>query len=180
VEGNRRLEWAADVVEIQQLAYRYAIAADSKNIELMASLYVEGVEEDGKPPRTREQLRTRFANSFSRSPMTILNVGTHLVEPDPNDPDRAKGTVYCRCEAEFNNAWLIQQICYLDEYLREGGRWRFWTRKHLLFYGANLGQSPLDLPPSDAAELTDGKGSMPQRWESYREFWRQYPDQKHY
>ena len=32
----------------------------------------------------------------------------------------------------------------------------------------------------DAAELTDGKGSMPQLWPSYRKFWERFPDRPHY
>jgi len=146
----QRLEWAADVIEIQQLAYRYAIAADSKDPAMMVSLFASNPVLGG-PPMTRVELVARFSNSFSHSPQCILNVGNHLVEADADDPDRAKGTVYCRCEAEWNGKWLVQQIVYFDTYIRENGTWRFHTRKHLLFYGAELGQSPIGLPPSDAA-----------------------------
>jgi len=179
VGQNKRLEWAADVVEIQQLAFRYAICADSKDPEGMASLFARDAKL-GDVSLTRDELVERFANSFSQSPICILNVGNHLVETHPDDPDRAKGTVYCRCEAEWNGTWLIQQIVYLDEYVREDGKWLFWKRHHLLFYGAELGQSPIGLPPSDAAELTDGKGSMPQRWQTYQDFWKKFPDREHY
>lgn len=176
---RNRLEWAADVVEIQQLAYRYAIAADSKDPEAMISLFAAGADLAGRQ-MTHEQLVERFSNSFSKSPQSILNVGNHLVETDANDPDRATGTVYCRCEGEVDGAWLIQQIVYFDAYVRENGAWRFQSRRHLLFYGARLGESPVGLPPSDAMELTDGKGSMPQIWPSYARFWEKYPDRKHY
>jgi hypothetical protein len=179
MDPNRRLEWAADIVEIQQLAYRYAIAADSKDPETMASLYAAtAISNDFE--MTREELVEKFARSFSGSPQSIINVGNHRIDIDPDDPDRASGTVYSRCEAEWNGEWLVQQIVYIDSYVRENGAWRFASRKHRLFYGAPLGQSPLGLPPSDAAELTDGKGSMPQAWPSYRTFWEQYPDRKHY
>jgi hypothetical protein len=176
---RNRLEWVADVVEIQQLAYRYAIAADSKDPEMMVSLFADGAALGGHA-MTRAELIERFANSFSQSPQGILNVGNHLVEADPDDLDRATGTVYCRCEAEWNGTWLVQQIVYFDSYVRENGAWRFSKRKHLLFYGTELGRNPIGLPASDAAELTDGKGSMPQAWPSYRAFWTRYPDRKHY
>jgi hypothetical protein len=179
VESNRRLEWAADVVEIKQLACRYAIAADSKDPEAMADLFVTPTRL-GDFTLTREELVDRMTNSFKGSPVTILNVGTHLVEEDPEDEDHATGTVYCRCEAEWDGKWLIQQIAYLDEYRRVGGKWLFESRHHLLFYGAELGQNPMDLAPSDAMELTDGKGSMPQRWTSYQRFYERFPELKHY
>ena len=176
---RNRLEWAADIVEIQQLAYRYAIAADSKDPETMVGLFAEGADLAGRH-MTREQLVERFSNSFSNSPQSILNVGNHLVECDPEDPDKATGTVYCRCEGEVDGEWLVQQIVYFDAYVREAGQWRFQSRRHLLFYGALLGQSPVGLPPSDAMELTDGKGSMPQIWPTYAKFWEKFPDKKHY
>jgi hypothetical protein len=179
LDKARRLEWAADIIEIQQLAFRYAISADSKDPERMASLFAERIGEDGQPV-TREALAERYRRSFVRSPLSILSVSNHVVDPDQGDPDRAIGTVYCRCETEYDERWLIQQIVYLDEYVREQGVWRFYTRKHLLFYGANLGENPIGLPASDAAELTDGKGSMPQMWPSYRAFWAGRPGAKHY
>jgi SnoaL-like protein len=160
---------AADIIAIQQLAFRYSISADSKDPQTLASLYVERPGTDGRMI-TRADLIGRFTRSFRRSSRSILNVGTHLVELDPDDPNRATGTVYARCECEFEGEWLIQQIVYLDEYVCENDVWYFWSRKHLLFYGAKLGESPLGLQPADAAELTRGIGSMPQAWESYRRF----------
>ncbi len=160
---------AADMIAIQQLAFRYSISADSKDPQTLASLYAERPGGDGKMI-SRADLLERFTRSLRRSPQSILNVGNHLIEFDPSDPNRATGTVYARCECEFEGEWLIQQIVYLDEYVCENDFWYFWSRKHLLFYGAKLGESPLDLRPADAAELTRGKGSMPQAWESYRRF----------
>jgi len=179
MNNEQRLAWAADVVEIQQLAYRYAICADSKDPDGMAALFTDPTML-GDHTLTRAEIVERFTQSFKQSPFTILNVGNHLVDIDPADPDGAEGTVYCRCEAEFKGSWLIQQIVYLDAYTRETGKWLFLRRRHLLFYGTELGRSPIDLAPSDPAELTDGKGSMPQRWPTYRKFWERFPDHKHY
>ena len=174
-----RLAWAADVVEIQQLAYRYAICADSRDVDGIVDCYADGASRHGEP-LTRAELRERFAASLSKSPLGILNVGNHLIELDPDDPDRATGTVYCRGEIEHGDSWLIQQIVYIDKYVRQNGKWKFQDRKHRLFYGSDSRVPPINLPPSDAAELTDGKGSMPQYWESYRRFWANYPDKRHY
>jgi hypothetical protein len=185
---NERLERAADIIEIQQLAYRYAISVDSKNVQSMVELFTENldeVNEDQAPngfvggiPRT--QMIESFTNAFYHSPMSILTVGNHLVEHNPNNRDRAKGTVYCRAEIEFGDTWLVQQIVYFDRYVRENGKWLFLTRTHLLFYGVDHLQRPLGIAPSDARERTDGKGSMPQFWPSYRDYYAKFPDRKHY
>jgi hypothetical protein len=177
----KRLLWAADMIEIQQLSYRYAICADAKDPAGIVALYAPNSLRYGKPIE-HEQLIQRFAHSMTGSAVCILNVGNTLIDMDPDDPDRATGTVYCRCEAEveFGKRWLIQQIVYHDKYVRLDGKWRFAERRHLLFYGADFGVPPINLPPSDAAELTDGKGSMPQYWPSYRKFWDAFPDKEHY
>ncbi len=169
----------ADFIAIQQLAVRYAVSADSKDPTTMANLFAERPSANGSVV-TRAELRERYTRSFSRGPQSILNVGNHLIEFDDSNPNRATGTVYARCECEFEGQWLIQQIVYFDEYFCEDDLWYFWSRKHLLFYGATLGESPVGLPASDAAELTRGKGSMPQAWDSYRRFFAQFPDQPHY
>ncbi|MDG2001851.1 MAG: nuclear transport factor 2 family protein [Novosphingobium sp.] len=179
MDRNARLEWAADVIEIQQLAYRYSISADSKDPETMASLFIAHAEL-GDYTLDYDQRVERFANAFKSSPVCILNVGNHLIDIDPDNSDRATGTVYSRCEAEWNEKWLIQQIVYFDEYHRENGKWLFAKRRHLLFYGAELGQNPMDLPRSDAMELTDGKGSMPQIWPTYSKFFKRFPEAKHF
>jgi hypothetical protein len=176
-----RLAWAADITEIRQLACRYAISADSKNPAMMASCYADPCERSGRGERmTRAEVQAHFAKAFAFVPMMILHLGNHLIEIDPDNPDRATGTVYSRCEAEAGETWLIQQIVYHDVYVRQDGGWRFWSRKHLLFYGTDLRVPPIGLPPSDAAELSDGKGSMPQYWPSYRDFYQAHPDLKHY
>jgi hypothetical protein len=109
-------------------------------------------------------------------------LANHLIDIDPKDPDRATGTVYCRCEAEieFGKRWLIQQIVYHDKYVRLGGEVAHCRTAAPPVLRRRIRQPPLNLPPSDAAELTDGKGSMPQYWESYRAFWQNYPDKPHY
>jgi hypothetical protein len=178
---GRRLtpQQAADMIAIQQLAYQYSISADSKDPKTMVGLFAERAGGNGTLI-TRTELLKRFTHSFARNPQSILNVGNHLIEFDPDDGNRATGTVYARCECEFEGQWLIQQIVYFDEYLCEHDTWYFWSRRHLLFYGASLGESPLGLPAADAAELTRGKGSMPQVWESYRKFFEHFPDHPHY
>jgi hypothetical protein len=107
MELNKRLEWAADVIEIQQLAFRYAISTDSKDSETMASLFVAQAGLGDYTLNYEERIE-RFANSFKSSPICILNVGNHLVDIDAADSDRATGTVYSHCEAEWNGTWLIQ------------------------------------------------------------------------
>ena len=58
-----------------------------------------------------------------------------------------------------------------DRYERRGERWLFVRRKHLLVYGADLGQSPLGLPPAEWPRRQTGWGTVPANLPSWRRFW---------
>jgi hypothetical protein len=173
-----RVDRALAYEEIRQLAYRYSISVDSRDIDTLVGLYVEGALFAGQP-FTRDQIRARFSEMLAKNPMMILNVGNHLIDFD--DPDHAHGTVYARCEVEAGpQTWLVQQIVYLDQYVRHAGKWYFFKREHLLFYGCDLLTRPIGLHQAAQPENTDGKGSMPQRWPTYRAFYERHPDAAHY
>ncbi len=176
--AEEKADRALSYEEIRQLAYRYAISVDSRDIDTLADLYVDNAR-FGDRVLTRPEIHERFSTALVANPWTILNVGNHLIDFD--DADRAHGTVYARCEIERGpDTWLVQQIVYLDEYVRQDGTWLFGSREHLLFYGADLHQRPIGLPPAAVPEHTDGKGSMPQRWPTYRAFFDRFPGVRHY
>jgi ketosteroid isomerase-like protein len=153
---------------IRQLAYRYAIAVDARDVETVTSMFVDDVKV-GPGAVGRDAMRAFFEEAFSKNDgMTILNVGNHLIDFD--EPDRAHGVVYCRAEIESGEEWIVQAIVYRDRYERREGIWYFRGRQHLLFYGADMLQRPIGLAPAEQPELGTGKGSMPEIWPTYREF----------
>lgn len=177
---EERVDRALAYQEIRQLACRYAVSVDSRDVDTLAGCFMEGALFGGEP-KTREEIKERFASMLHTNPLMILNVGTHLIDFEDADPDHAKGTVYTRCEVEkAEDCWLVQQIVYLDDYVRQEGQWYFRQREHLLFYGCDLLSRPIGLHPAGVPENQDGKGSMPQRWETYRAFFEKYPESKHY
>ncbi|MCU1454703.1 MAG: hypothetical protein JWN46_2849 [Acidimicrobiales bacterium] len=152
---------------IRQLVYRYAIAVDSRDVETITSLYVADVKV-GNGARGRDAMYEVFDEMLTTMGRSILNVGNHLIELD--GADRARGTVYCRAELEMGDEWVVQQIVYHDKYERHDGDWLFRSRRHLLFYGADMLRRPIGLELADAAEFTTGRGSMPEYWPTFREF----------
>ncbi len=60
-----------------------------------------------------------------------------------------------------------------ERLLAYDGRWYFVRRKHLLWYGSELGQSPLGLPPANWPEHQTGKGTLPESWDSWQRFWKE-------
>jgi len=154
--------------EIRQLAYRYALATDSRDLDTLVDLFVEDVQV-GRDRFGRDALRSDFERQLREVGITILFVGNHIIEFE--DDDRARGVVYCRAEIQHGERWIAQAIQYRDRYQRRGDRWYFVRRQHLLWYGAEPGENPLRLPPANWPESHTGRGTLPECWDSWRRFW---------
>ena len=155
--------------EIRQLVARYAVATDARDLDSLVDLFVEDVQV-GRWANGREALKAFFDQSLRGVGITILNVGTHVIEL-VDDDDRATGVVYCRGEIQEGDRWIVQAIQYRDTYERRDGHWYFVRRHHLLWYGRDIGQSPLGLPPANWPEHSTGTGELPQIWPTWRTFW---------
>ena len=154
--------------EIRQLAAHYALATDSRDLDLLVSLFIEDVQV-GRDSFGRDALRASFATSLRGVQRTILNVGTHAI--DLVDDDHATGHVYCNGEIQDGDRWIHQAILYRDTYERREGHWYFVRRRHELWYGAEVGVNPLTLPPANWPEHHDGMGTVPEIWDTWKEFW---------
>lgn len=154
--------------EIRQLASRYAVALDSRDIDALVALYVDDVAV-GRDRSGRQALYEDFERQLRRVGITILFVGNHVIDFD--DSDRARGIVYCKGEIQDGERWIQQAIQYQDRYERRAGRWYFVRRRHLLFYGTELGQNPLGLPPANWPEQHTGRGTLPESLASWKRFW---------
>ena len=154
--------------EIRQLAAHYALYTDSRDIDRLVELFVDDVQV-GRDTFGRDALRASFDASLRGVGITILNVGTHAI--DLVDDDHAVGHVYCKGEIQVGERWIHQAILYGDTYERRDGRWYFVRRVHELWYGADVGTNPLGLPPANWPEHHDGRGTLPERWETWQRFW---------
>jgi ketosteroid isomerase-like protein len=167
-EGLDALEKLSAFEEIRQLAARYALAVDSRDLDALIELFVDDVQV-GRNDRGREALRASFDGSLRNVGVTILNVGTHVI--DLIDDTHATGKVYCKGEVERAGRWIHQAILYDDTYERRDGQWYFVRRKHLLWYDVGVGESPLGRPPVDWPENQEGVGTLPHEWKTWRQFW---------
>jgi hypothetical protein len=153
--------------DIRQLASRYALALDSRNLDDLVALFVDDVRVgDG---RGRAALRAQFDSSLREVQRTFLLVGTHVI--DVIDAQHASGSVYCKGEIQVGERWIHQAILYDDTYERRDEAWLFVRRVHRLWYGADVGVNPLPLPPANWPEHHAGLGTVPEQWPSWRAFW---------
>ena len=117
--------------EIRQLAARYALAVDSRDLDTLVALFVDDVQV-GRETFGRAALRAEFDRSLREIGISILNVGTHVIELV--DDDHATGSVYCKGEIQDGDRWIHQAILYGDTYERRAGHWYFVRRVHRLWY----------------------------------------------
>ena len=154
--------------EIRQLASRYALALDSRDLDALVGLFVDDVQV-GRQGTGREILRADFDRQLHQVGITILHVTGHVIDVD--NEDHASGVVSCRGEVQVDDRWITQAIQYRDSYERRKGRWYFARREHLLWYGAEVGENPLLLPPANWPERHTGRGTLPESLESWQRFW---------
>lgn len=165
---DARLERLLAYEEIRQLVANYAVATDARDLDALVALFVDDVRV-GADRTGRASLRDFFDESLREVGITILNVGTHAI--DFIDDDHARGVVYCRAEIEVGDQWVVQAIQYRDTYERRDGHWYFVRRRHLLWYGREVGTSPLGLAPANWPEHHTGTGELPDAWPTWHEFW---------
>ncbi len=159
--------------EIRQLVSRYAVATDARDLDALVALFVDDVRV-GVDAQGRVVLREFFDRTLREIGTTILNVGTHVI--DFVDDDHATGIVYCRGEIQVGNQWVVQAIQYRDDYQRRDGHWYFARRRHLLWYGREVGTSPIGLAPANWPEQHTGTGELPDEWPTWRAFWESAED----
>jgi len=155
--------------EIQELAHRYAVATDARDLDALVALFVPDVRV-GRDAVGREALRGDFDHQLRAIGVSILFVGNHVIDFD--DDERARGVVYCMAQIQDGERWIRQAIRYDDSYARRDGRWLFVRRRHLLWYGAEEPRNPLHQPPAEWPKRHTGRGTLPESLESWQRFWR--------
>ncbi len=164
-----RIDRLESLDAIRQLPAKYALALDMRDMEAMVSLFPADVRV-GKDASGRQALRA-YMDRTLRSPFTGTShhIGGHVIEFD--DPDHAHGIVYSKNEHETGDEWVIMQMMYSDDYVRQDGRWYFARRLPLYWYATDLNKPPIGdnkmrWPGTDWAE-----GNFHKLFPSFAEFW---------
>ena len=158
--------------QIRQLASRYAVAMDARDLDALVALFVVDVRV-GRQESGREALRRNFDAQLRNIGISILFVGNHVI--DLEDDLHARGVVYCKAEVQEGGNWSHQAIQYHDTYEKRDAHWYFVRRRHLLWYGIENAPgspaNPLALEPANWPEKHAGKGPLPESEPSWRRFW---------
>lgn len=160
--------WLIAHEDIRQLASRYAVYLDARDFRSVADLFIPDVRV-GKDLRGPDALIANLQQQLTPLGRSILQTTNHVIEII--DADNATGIVSCRGEIEPLDApgtWIVQQIQYHDAYARVDDHWLFVRRKHLLWYGADMLQRPIDLADAHWPKNHSGKGELPEWYDSWQ------------
>ncbi len=164
-----RIDRLESLDAIRQLPAKYALALDMRDMDAMVSLFPADVRV-GKDASGRQALRA-YMDRTLRSPFTGTShhIGGHVIEFD--DPDHAHGVVYSKNEHETGDEWVIMQMMYVDDYIRQDGRWFFARRLPLYWYATDLNKPPIGENKMRWPGTEWVEGNFHKLFPSYAEFW---------
>ena len=134
-----RVERIEAHLAIQQLAVRYAMAVDARDMEAWVRCFRPDVDM-GRHGTGREALRRYIDPMVRRFYRSVHQICGHRIELTTQDT--ATGAVYCRAEHEAGDEWIVMAICYFDEYARVDGEWFFSRRRERHWYAADVTGTP--------------------------------------
>ncbi|MDZ3991980.1 hypothetical protein PspTeo4_13752 [Pseudomonas sp. Teo4] len=119
----QRIDRLESLDAIRQLAGKYALALDMRDMDAMANCFAEDVRV-GRDKYGRAHLKAWLDETMRKQfHGTSHHLGQHIIEF--SDPDHATGVVYSKNEHETGPEWVIMQMLYWDDYERIDGRWCF-------------------------------------------------------
>jgi hypothetical protein len=169
------VETAAAIVHIQQLAIRYCVGVDQRDIDLVADQFVTDVE-CGHWGTGREAFVRMYRENDATMDVTIHRVSNHMV--DVLDDDHATGIVYLSADHRMHDGtWAHLAGAYHDTYDRIDGKWLIRARRLLFWY-----RDADALPPTtrrDTEFRTFSKwGTLPGAWPTWQQFWNEVDDER--
>lgn len=162
-----RLDRLEAAEAIRQLAFRYALAVDMRDLDALVALYVADVRTGSGSGRAA--LRAVFDESLRQFTTSAHLVSNHAIEF--LGPDDALGLVSCRIEHEVEGAWVTAVLLYHDRYQRRDGRWYFRGRVQQRLYATAeadppVGPNKVRWPGRDALD-----GHYHDAFASWARFW---------
>ena len=163
--------------QIRQLADRYALAADGRDLDALADLFVPDVD-NGRYGSGPEGVKRFYDQSLRKHHCSVHFVGNHVIDFD--DDDHAHGYVYCRAQHHVLEPehWWDEVLVYWDRYEQVDGSWRFRRRQVRSWYRQEIGHPDR----GDERVVTTGAAQgpkrgvmMPEAFPTFEPFWSRPP-----
>lgn len=168
-----RVERLEAIDEIRQLAAKYALSLDMRDLDAHVNLFAPDIRVSrGRTGRNelKRWLDDTLRNQFTG---TSHHIGGQIIEFE--DPGHARGVVYSKNEHETGPEWVIMQMMYWDNYERMDGRWYFRRRLPLYWYATDLNKPPIGDNKMRWPDREPYSGAWHELWPSWLEFWSNPP-----
>jgi ketosteroid isomerase-like protein len=160
---------------IRQLAARYALAIDMRDIDALVGLFVDDgrnvfftPDESGTPGG--QALRARYNVTQRGYTNSLHTIHQHIIDLD--DQDHAHGIVYARCEQEIeDHTWTLTAFQYWDRYERVEDRWLIAERRAMPWYFTPWQEPPVGARKMRWIDRPHEEAGLPHAWPSWGRFW---------
>ena len=163
-----RIERIEAHLAIQQLAIRYAMAVDARDLDAWVGCFRPDVDM-GRHGTGREALRRYIDPMVRRFYRSVHQICGHRIEldrtPDHGPPARSTAAPSTRWGSE----WIVMAICYFDEYARVDGEWFFSRRRERHWYAADVTRTPQSA--GFAGWAGSSQPELPAEFASWAPFW---------
>ena len=156
---------------IRQLAHRYALAADGRDLDTLAGLFAPDVD-NGRYGTGPEGVKAFYDQSLRKHHCSVHFVGNHVIDFD--DDQHAHGVVYCHAQHHVLDPehWWDEVLAYWDTYEQIDGTWCFRRRRVRSWYR----QEHHDRAVATAADAGPKRGTMmPEAFPTFEDFWARPP-----
>ncbi len=166
---EQRLDRLESLDEIRQLAAKYSVTLDMRDLDMHVNLFVPDVRV-GKEKVGRQALKS-WADATFRDQFkgTSHHIGNHII--DFNSPDSAIGLVYSKNEHETESEWVIMQMLYWDSYERVEDSWLFKQRFPMYWYATDINKPPLGDAKMRWPNQEPYEGFFHDLFPSWQDFW---------
>lgn len=164
--------------KIRQLAERYAVGVDAKDIDGIAALFMEDLD-NGRYGPGREGVRTFYDNVLRRYHATMHLTANHVIDFD--DDTHAHGVVYCRAHHHVVEPgpehWFDEAFAYWDTYEKVGDDWFFASRRPKVWYHQEFGHPDhgIDRTAPEAHNRAYRGAQMPEAFPTWGPYWETPP-----
>jgi len=156
--------------DIGQLAVRYSLAADSRDVAGLLALFEprerEVLRHAEAPEDRREEAHDRHAFGLDQFYRSVHQICGHIIEL--LTPTTARGKLYCRAEHEVGERYIVAALIYNDDYVKVDGEWLFAKRRPQIWYAADLLERPqeVDFASWSGSQAPELPGTFPM-WSTF-------------
>ncbi|NDV12711.1 nuclear transport factor 2 family protein [Crenobacter caeni] len=171
---EERVDRLESVEAIRQLAGRYALSLDMRDLDAHVNLFAPDIRV-GRDKVGRAHLKAWVDDTLrDQFTGTSHHIGQHIIEF--TDPDHAVGVVYSKNEHECGREWVTMQMLYWDDYERVDGVWVFRRRLPCYWYASDLNAPPIGDMKMRWPGREPYRGTFHELFPSWQAFWAGRPD----